>query len=197
MNLLHESGPQVLLSSRCRHSGSAQRRTERLTSSVARAAAGGALALAVLFASRHAHAGGPIGGNGQPITTSDYALDLYQGPLFAGTRVTGLGGAYVAISEDVDGDLQNPAAPAVRPFFSYTFFDYWLGFGLTFPATLQNMDFFNSGSKTNVTNPPDAFVFFTPALNLQFGNFGIGYSLAMQQYSLSSAEPSDADQQPF
>ena len=98
MNLLHESGPQVLLSSRCRHSGSAQRRTERLTSSVARAAAGGALALAVLFASRHAHAGGPIGGNGQPITTSEYSLDLYQGPLFAGSRVTGLGGAYVAIA---------------------------------------------------------------------------------------------------
>ncbi len=74
----------------------------------------------------------------------------FHGPVFAGTRVTGLGGAYVAIAEDVDGDLQNPAAPAVRPFFSFTQFDYWLGFGITFPATLSGVDFFNSGSKTNL-----------------------------------------------
>src|SRR5688572_2724058 len=112
------------------------------------------VALAVLFWSVRAPAGGPLGSDGQPITTSEYALDLFQGPLFAGSRVTGLAGAYVAIAEDVDGDLQNPAAPAVRPFFSYTDFDYWLGFGLTFPATLEEMDFFNSGSKTNIANPP-------------------------------------------
>jgi hypothetical protein len=125
--------------------------------------------------------------NGEPITTSEYALDLFQGPLFAGSRVTGLAGAYVAIAEDVDGDLQNPAAPAVRPFFSYTNFDYWLGFGLTFPATLSNMDFFNSGgSSTNITNPPDSFVFFTPAVNLQFGELGVGLNLAVQQYALSN-----------
>jgi len=140
----------------------------------------------VLFASRHAHAGGPIGGNGQPITTSEYSLDLYQGPLFAGSRVTGLGGAYVAIAEDVDGDLQNPAAPAVRPFFSYTHFDYWLGFGITFPGDLANMDFFNSGSKTHVPNSPNSFVFFTPAINLQWGEFAIGVNLAVQQYALAA-----------
>src|SRR6187402_946199 len=197
MSLLQKIGPQVSVFGRCRQAASAQHRAEPSNSRALRAAAGLSLALLVLFASRRASAGGPIGTNGQPITTSDYSLDLYQGPLFAGTRVTALGGAYVAIAEDVDGDLQNPAAPAVRPFFSYTHFDYWLGFGVTFPADLANMDFFNSGSKTNVTNPPDAFVFFTPALNLQFGNFGIGYSLALQQYTLSSAEPSDSDQQPF
>ena len=146
-----------------------------------------ALAAAVsLFAwSRPALAGGPLAPNGQPITTSDYALDLFQGPLFAGSRVTGLGGAYVAIAEDVDGDLQNPAAPAVRPFFSYTDFDYWLGFGLTFPATLANTDFFNSGTTTHIANPPESFVFFTPAVNLQFGELGIGLNLAVQQYALS------------
>src|SRR5262245_9197504 len=105
------------------------------------------------------NAGGPLGPNGSQITTSSYALDLFQGPVFAGSRVTGLAGAYVAISEDVDGDVQNPAAPGVRPFFSYTHFDYWLGFGLTFPATLQNTDFFNSGSSTHIANSPDSFVF--------------------------------------
>jgi hypothetical protein len=146
------------------------------------------LAACVLFWSPRAAAGGPIGANGQPITTSEYALDLFQGPLFAGSRVTGLAGAYVAIAEDVDGDLQNPAAPAVRPFFSYTHFDYWLGFGLTFPADLANMDFFNSGSKTRVPNPPNSFVFFTPAVNLQWGEFAVGLNLAVQQYALSDPE---------
>ncbi|HEY0465377.1 MAG TPA: hypothetical protein VGC79_14280, partial [Polyangiaceae bacterium] len=139
----------------------------------------------MLFGSGRASAGRPIGANGQPIRTSDYSLDLFQGPLFAGSRVTSLGGAYVAIAEDVDGDLQNPAAPAVRPFFSYTHFDYWLGFGITFPGDLANMDFFNSGSKTHVPNPPNSFVFFTPAVNLQWGEFAIGLNLAVQQYALA------------
>ncbi len=140
-------------------------------------------------AARDAAAGGPLGSNGTQIQTSNYALDLFHGPVFAGSRVTGLGGAYVAIAEDVDGDLQNPAAPAVRPFFSYSQFDYWLGFGITFPATLSGVDFFNSGSKTNLTNTPDAFVFFTPAVNLQWGEFGLGLTLEMQQYELSGPPP--------
>lgn len=135
-------------------------------------------------------AGGPIGPNGTPIQTSEYALDLFHGPVFAGSRVTGLAGAYVAIAEDVDGDLQNPAAPAVRPFFSYTHFDYWLGFGLTFPATLANTDFFNSGSKTNIANGPDSFVFFTPAVNLQWGELGIGANVELQNYALSKSAES-------
>jgi hypothetical protein len=145
-------------------------------------------ALGVFLSSARATAGGPLAAQGEPITTSDYVLDLFQGPLFAGTRVTSLAGAYVAIAEDVDGDLQNPASPAVRPFFSYTQFDYWIGFGLTFPADLANMDFFNSGSKTHVPNPPKSFVFFTPALNLQWGEFGIGLNFSIQQYALADPE---------
>jgi hypothetical protein len=146
------------------------------------------IALALVGWSRQAHAGGPLNSNGEPIQTSEYAIDLFHGPVFAGSRVTGLGGSYVAIAEDVDGNLQNPAAPAVRPFFSTTNFDYWLGFGLTFPATLKNMDFFNSGSKTNLANPPDSFVFLTPTLNLQWGELGIGVTVEMQQYALSHAD---------
>ena len=146
------------------------------------------VALALLGWCTQARAGGPLGANGAPINTSEYAIDLFHGPLFAGARVTGLGGSYVAIAEDVDGDLQNPASPAVRPFFSTTDFDYWIGFGLTFPATLKNMDFFNSGSKTNLVNPPDSFVFFTPALNLQWGEFGVGLNVEMQQYALSHSD---------
>jgi len=142
-------------------------------------------------------AGGPLGPNGTPIQTSDYAIDLYQGPVFAGSRVTGLAGAYVAISEDVDGDLQNPASPAVRPFFSYSHFDYWIGFGLTFPATLNGVDFFNSGKPDGPKTGADSFLFFVPALNLQWGELGVGLTLELSSYALSGPQGAgDAGTQP-
>ena len=147
--------------------------------------AGAAIAL-LLSRAEMAAAGGPLGPNGSALQTSDYAIDLYQGPVFAGSRVTGLAGAYVSIAEDVDGDLQNPASPAVRPFFSYSHFDYWLGFGLTLPATLNGVDFFNSGHATSVQNAPDAFVFFVPSVNLQWGELGVGLTLELSSYALSS-----------
>ncbi|HWO14915.1 MAG TPA: hypothetical protein VNN80_35675 [Polyangiaceae bacterium] len=145
------------------------------------------LALAATLAeATPALAGGPLGADGTALQTSNYALDLYQGPVFAGSRVTGLAGAYVAVAEDVDGDLQNAATPAVRPFYSTSYFDYWLGFGLTFPSTLNNVDFFNSGSQTQLANAPDSFVFFTPAVNLQWGELGIGLTIELSRYDLSS-----------
>jgi hypothetical protein len=145
---------------------------------------------------RVALAAGPLAGNGQPITTSSYSIDLYHGAVSAGNRVIGLGGAYVAIAEDVDGDLQNPAAPAVRPFFSIEHFDYWLGLGLTFPTGLTNIDFFNSGSQTGFRGPSDAPIFVTPALNLQWGSFGVGLTAELSNYGFDNgvdAQPGPVD----
>jgi hypothetical protein len=144
------------------------------------------------FGSTPALGAGPLGANGQPITTSSYSIDLYQGAVFAGNRVMGLGGAYVALAEDVDGDLQNPAAPAVRPFFSIEHFDYWLGLGLTFPARLSKIDFFNSGSETGFRGTADEPVFITPALNLQWGSFGLGGTAEFQNYEFQNAATPDA-----
>lgn len=137
---------------------------------------------AVAFGASQAYGAGPLGPNGAAIGTSDYAIDLYQGPVFAGTRVTGLAGAYVAIAEEIDGSLQNPAAPAVRPFYSVDDFDYYPAIGFTFPASVTNVDFFNSGAKTALFNSPENFVFVTPALNLQWGRFGVGITLELQNY---------------
>jgi hypothetical protein len=131
-------------------------------------------------------AAGPLGNNGEPISTSAYSIDLYQGSVSAGNRVMGLGGAYVAIAEDVDGDLQNPAAPAVRPFFSIEHFDYWLGLGLSFPAGLSRIDFFNSGSETGFRGATDEPIFITPALNLQWGSFGLGLTAELSNYGFES-----------
>lgn len=139
----------------------------------------------VLLGGAEVRASHQLPGNGEQIETSNYALDLYQGPVFADTRVTGLGGAYVAVSEDVGGNLHNPASPAVRRFHSVDPFDFSAGLGLTFPFTLRRMDFFNTGSRTELQNSPTSFVFLTPALNLQFGTFGLGLTFEYQSYSLA------------
>ncbi|HEY6729291.1 MAG TPA: hypothetical protein VI197_35010, partial [Polyangiaceae bacterium] len=123
------------------------------------------------------------------------SIDFFEGPVYSGARVVGLGGAYVAVAEDVDGDLHNPAAPAVRPFHSTDSFDYWLGFAVAFPADIENMDFFNSGSPTAVNGAQQDFVFATPALNLQWGTFGLGATLALQNYGIGDA-PATADAPP-
>src|SRR6187401_2521168 len=135
------------------------------------------------FSAKSARAGGPLGENGEPIQTSRYSIDFFEGPVYSGSRVVGLGGAYVAVAEDVDADLHNPAAPAVRPFYSTDNFDYWLGFAVSFPGDIEHMDFFNSGSATAVSGTQDQFVFATPALNLQWGTFGIGATFSLQNYA--------------
>ncbi|MDH5673579.1 MAG: hypothetical protein OEZ06_15600 [Myxococcales bacterium] len=166
----------------------------------ARATAWGLLPclLGLFVAAGGARADGPLGPNGAPIETSSYSIDLGAGPILAGSRPTGLGGAYVAIAEEVDGNQQNPAAPAVRPAYSLTHFDFSLGLGVTFSSTVTDNDFFNTGAdRTVITNHPDDAVFAAPALNLQWGTFGIGLSVEAQTYALdptgAGREPSDDD----
>jgi hypothetical protein len=149
---------------------------------------GGAVFVGALAWAPLCLANGPISGNGTPITTSRYSIDLFRGPVMAGSRVNGLGGAYVAIGWDVDGMLQNPAAPAVRPFFSVTHFDYWLGFGLTLPGSFAGQDLFNSGTSGGDRSAGNSMFFLTPAAMLQWGNFGVGVNLELQRYELGTTE---------
>lgn len=85
--------------------------------------------------------------------------------------------------------LQNAAAPAVRPRFAVDHFDYWLGFGLTMPATLSGMDFFNSGSGQALSSSPDSLLYLTPGAIFQFGPFGVGITVEYQSYGLSQDAP--------
>ncbi|HSU38793.1 MAG TPA: hypothetical protein VLJ38_04465, partial [Polyangiaceae bacterium] len=126
-----------------------------------------------------------------PIKTNDYAIDLTQGPVLASNRVIGLAGAFVAMADGVDGDTQNPAAPAVRTTYSFTDVDYDIGAGLVFPGGLgRSGDFFNSGSKTKVVAGNNVYVFLSGAFNLQIDRLGFGVTIDLQQYSLRrSAEP--------
>ncbi len=148
----------------------------------------GLLGVAAVSVTARAFAAGPLGPEDSVITTSDYRVDLTQGPVLAGTRVLGLAGAYVAISEGVDGNSQNPAAPAVRTAYSVDHFDYDLGFGLTFPAALAGNDFFNSGTRTNLSRSQKGFVFLNIAGNAQLGRWGVGASFDYQRYELRSSQ---------
>jgi hypothetical protein len=138
-----------------------------------------------------AHAAGPIGNDGDPITTSDYAVDLSQGVVLGGSRATGLGGAYVAIGEGVSGNLYNPAAPAVRAAYSFQDTRFDLGFGAAFPAGVSEKDYFNSGSRTDVGAPRSnelAFVFLEVVGNLQDGPWGGAIAFDFQTYGLRRSE---------
>lgn len=152
-----------------------------------------ALGFSVVLFGGNAYAGGQLGDNGEELTTSRYSIDLYQTAVWAGSKATSLGGSYVALAYDVDGMLQNPAAPAVRPFFSISDFDYWLGFGVTVPSSLTGTDFFNSGRKTVEEGAgADSLIYLTPAAILQFGNFGFGVNLELQSYGLAGSQDSGA-----
>jgi hypothetical protein len=150
---------------------------------------GRALALLATFAPSTAIAAGPLGPDGSPLRTSRYGIDLTQTPIQAGARVTGLAGAYVAIAEGIDADTQTPVTPAVRTPYSTSHFDFELGLGLTLPVAVTTTDFFNSGHQhTELANAnQNGFLFVTPAINLAWGNFGVGLTLELQNYSLLRA----------
>jgi hypothetical protein len=117
------------------------------------------------------------------LSSSDYALDLHQGPVFAGTRVIGLAGAFVAIAEGVDGDTQNPASPAIRAPYSYSSAEQEFGFGVTFPNGLRRYDFFNSGRETCLPTDNQIYVFLNGAVHVQVDNWGFAATGDLQQYT--------------
>ena len=127
------------------------------------------------------HAAGPLGQNGQPIFTSDYHIDLFQGPVLASSRVTGFAGAYAAIAEGVDGYAVSSAAPTVRVPWSYDYIDYDLSVGITFPNALANTDFENKGKSGFAYKD---FLFVPLGANVQIGTWGFGFALDLQTYQL-------------
>ncbi len=146
--------------------------------------------LAALFAAANANA--ELAANGQRIRQHDYTIDLAQTPVIAGTRVSGLAGAYVAVGEGVDGIAQNPGAVSLRTPWSTDHLDYDLGLGVTLASTLARSDVFNSGHRTRVRkNGLEDLAFLTLAGNLQLGHWGFGLSSDFQQYSLDRSPNSD------
>lgn len=131
-----------------------------------------------------------LGPDGSRIDTNDYAIDLFQGPVLASSRVMGLGGAYVAVADFIEGNTQNPAAPAVRTAHAVDHNDWDLGFGITFPSSRSSSDFFNTGKGSTAipTTAEQSFVALELAGNLQFGRWGLGAAISTQQYALTRSQ---------
>ena len=151
-----------------------------------RLAAGTLLLFAGLFVSASANADGPLPANrNDPITTSDYSVDLFQGPTLASSRITAMGGAYVGLAEGAEGIPFNPAAASWRYPQSTTKVDWDLTAGLTLPTSVRGTDFDNNGSATfgNGQGIGD-FFFGTLGGYIQYGHVGIGMMVSAQQYTL-------------
>jgi hypothetical protein len=137
----------------------------------------------VLGLSGRASAGGPLGDEGSKIATSNYSVDLFQGPVLATTRITGLGGAFTAITEGTEGIQWNPTAASLRPPFSTTRDDHDLAFGVTLPSSVDGTDFDNDGK---VGFAYDRFVWVTFGGILQHGPLGFGLMASFQNYELGA-----------
>jgi len=139
----------------------------------------------LLAAAAPALAAGPLGRDGEPVTTSDYTIDLYQGPVLAGSRVVGLAGAYTPIASGVAGYSYNPAAVAHREPWSTTWLDWELDGGFTLPTSITDFDFDNNGDEGYANS---AAFFGTGGLGLQFGDLGVGFNVDLQLYQLDSKQ---------
>jgi len=126
------------------------------------------------------------GEDGDRITSSDYTIDLYKGTVHGSARMVGLGGAFVAIGEGVDGNLVNAATAALRPGYSVDHFDYWLGFALTSPFSVG--DAFNTGGFASEGGfDQSGFHYLAPSVNLQWGPFGVGLTFELTEASMNSS----------
>ena len=127
----------------------------------------------------------PLAGEGQPIETSEYAIDLTQSTVLSSARVLGLAGAFVAMAEGADGDSVNPAASGVRAAHSFLADDFEFGGGLSLPGSLgRSGDYFNSGQTTRVTPGNAVYVFLNLQYNMQVDRWGFAATADLQQYSL-------------
>jgi hypothetical protein len=130
-----------------------------------------------------AHAAGPLGEQGARITTSRYGIDLFQGPVLASARVTGLSGAVTAVGDGADAIPWNPAAVALRAPYSTTRADWELTGGLTLPSYVRHTDFDNNG-KVGFTY--DNFVWFMLGGLIQYQKLAFGVVASFQNYELGA-----------
>jgi hypothetical protein len=130
----------------------------------------------VLFLASTAHA--------QCVSTSlascDFNLDVVTGPVLGSGRITGLGGAYTALANGIEGAPWNAASYATRSLWNTS----WFGWNVTasiVPTMLRNSDFENNGQSGFTYGN---FVFGTVGLGLQFGELGLGGLINLHSYKL-------------
>jgi hypothetical protein len=134
---------------------------------------------------------------------ANYTVDGAQGPVTGSTRVIGLGGAFVAIAESMDGVAVNPASVAVRQPYSWTRWDHSLGVHFAFGAWLPETNFLNEEKEEAEPEDPaqpgtDAEVeqrsllFGSIGLVLYYDHAGIGVSAEGQRQALARSGSTSA-----
>ncbi len=121
----------------------------------------------------------------EPLEQNDYAIDVVQTPVLGSGRIVGLGGAYTALAEGIDGAPWNPAAYGSRTLWELDFFEWELTAGVLFPGSFSENDFFNRGEDGFLF---DQFYFLTFGLRLQFGDIGVGTIPRLQHYQLTAPD---------
>lgn len=127
-----------------------------------------------------AQACGLTRGGFRRLCRNDFAVDVYQGPVLAPLRATGLAGAYTALADGVDALGSNVAASTVRPNPSVTAFDYDVTVGLSLPGAFGRTDFDNSGR----VGIDAATLFYTAGGLVQLGPVGFGVLADFQRFKL-------------
>ena len=123
-------------------------------------------------------------------------IDAARGPISAGTRRLGLGGAFVAIAEDTDGVASNPASVAVRLPFSFHDWDYSLGLHVAVSSWLPGNDLLNSSGTSSEVSESSA-IFGTMTAIGYYKHFGFGAAAeaqsneATRQDRAQGLEPTD------
>ena len=119
----------------------------------------------------------------EPLLSSDYDIDLYQGMIMGSPRVIGLGGAYTGLAEGVVALPFNSAAVVQRPAFSSGYFDWDLGFDIVFPPSMQSgtFDIDNNGESRS-----EQYMSLSAGLLFQWGNWGVGVYVMGHTYQLDA-----------
>jgi hypothetical protein len=119
----------------------------------------------------------------EPFPNNEFAIDLFQGPILAPIRVTGIAGSYAGYAEGIEGMVSNAAAPAVREPFSVNWLEFDAAASISVPLNLfENNDFDNSNAlDADFSN----FIYLTGGVLLQAGMFGLGANAELQRYTIT------------
>lgn len=145
------------------------------------------LALFCVVASSRAHA---QTSPGTPITSNDYGIDLFTGPITGPGRVIGMAGAYSAIATGIDGAQFNPAGYAERAEQEIDWWEWELTGGISLGGLFSRNDVDNNGTSALAT---DDAVRVNLGGRLQFAHLGFGLTTTIQDYTLSDDGEKSAD----
>lgn len=119
-----------------------------------------------------------------PLGEESFDIDSAIGPVLAGSRVVGLGGAYSALAEGITGAAWNPASLGARSPWEQDFFE----FELTLSASTVGLSGQNSLRSGELIIEPGDITHVEVGLRFQWGPIGVGALGYFDAYTLTSGD---------